>query len=136
MRKVRRHFQNQNIDPALKNQQLKLQVKMIAESLIMRFKGLKNFVSEVFIQNQVEMVLKKLKIKKAQSSGAFHLRDLQGNTDEEKSGVDYHMIEATMLKNYEQAVEECQVLTARLTELNHQNFQLKKELAQVQDQVY
>ena len=136
MKKVKAHFENHNDEPTLKSQQLKLQVKMIAESIILRFKGLKGFVSEVFIQSQVEMVLKKLKMKKAQLAGVFKVeKGFQGNFDEEKTMVDYTMIEATLLKNFEQAIEECHVLTSRLTELNHQNFSLKKELAQQQAQV-
>ncbi len=133
MRKIKLFIQEQNIDFTQKNQNLKLQLKMMAESVVLRFKGLKHLVSEVFIQSQVEMAIDKLKIKRAQAAG--ELKKKPGITDDESSGIDYNMIESTLLTNFAQAVEECKALTSIQTELNQANLTIKQEIAQLHNQV-
>ena len=119
-------------------QQVRLQIKLIAETVIMKFQALKKNVSETFVQNQVEKILKRIKAKPS-------LADTMNNVPQgledvfeakfEKGAIDYRMKEASLIRDYEQSMVDIQSLGTRLTNLNHDNFQLKRDIAIAQDQI-
>lgn len=121
----------------LSKQELKLEIKTIVDQIIFKFRALKKYGSEVLAQNQVNIVLKKLKAKMG------HLDKLKNkpqeepktlNTEEETT-VDYRMVEVALTKNMEQSIEQVESLSKRIKDLNDQNFKLKESLIQYQDQV-
>jgi len=135
MRRVKKQLKNW--DYSKPQTQLKLQIKLIIETVLMKFKALKNLASEHYVQGQVEIVMKKMRIKRTHDEGRDLLTEIQGDVveDKDRSGLDYYVIEAALLRNLESAIEETQRLAAKVTGLNHENFKIKKEISQYQDQV-
>ena len=134
MQKLREEFKGADVPiNMLQGPQLMLKIRMIASAVIAKFKALHGFESGMFVQNQVDLTMKK--IKKMESNGMF---DDSREYDEivvGKSGIEYQIIEAELLKNYNQAEEEVQTLVSRLTQLNTDTFNLKKDINGCLDQV-
>ena len=135
MRKVKKQLKDW--DYSKPQTQLKLQIKLIIETVLMKFKALKNLASDHYVNCQVEVVMKKMRIKRTHSEGRDLLAEIQGDIDEDKdrSGLDYYVIEAALLRNLENCIDETQKLATKVTNLNHENFKVKKEISQYQDQV-
>lgn len=120
-------------------QHLRLQIKMLAETVIMKFRALKKNVSDTFVQNQVERILKKIKAKPsladALNNGPRGLEDVFDKQFDRGVIIDYRMKEASLIREYEQSMADIQTLGNRLTNLNHENFQFKRDIAIAQDQI-
>lgn len=121
----------------LSKQELRLAIKTIVDTVIYKFKALKKYGSEVLAQNQVNIILKKLRAKMSHLDKAKNKtqEDKQTLNTEEETAVDYRMVELALIKNMEQSIEQVENLSKRIKDLNDQNFKLKESLIQHQDQV-
>ena len=120
--------------------QIRLQIKAIADSAVAGFRALKGYISDTFVNNQVDMILKKLKTKKSEISTTdlfgFKVAPHETINNTNKGPVDYVMIESALVKNYEQANEDIENRLTQISQLNQENFKFKREMGGYQEQVF
>lgn len=115
-------------------EQLKYQVKKIAEEIVRHFNSLKSVESVTLLHGHIESIIKKIKKKKVEIAKTFAFKDPKTEQESNKL-VDYKMIEIVHVKSYEQIVEEMNMLRSQLQNASSHLSSIKAEINSKQRQV-
>ena len=137
IRKIKKHMPNLNeID--IKNENAKVQIKLITEEMLNHFSTLKGFTSMALLNTHVESLIRIITKRTKVHEDLFGISSGNPHNESEKSLNNYRMVEAILSKKYTEALEMIKILKPKSklqnSEVSNSKTEIRKCIRQVINQ--